>query len=202
VKKVSLNNSSNSGTAYLYQTDPGLTQAGSPSSLAWFAYGSNVGVTNQFQWSVAYSMLWSTTATLVPGVVVVASQVLPCDLQTSNEATFTHNNFGYLLTGQTAGSPAGSIIIAEDGTIPLNAASIGIGMSGAGTFAIPAQPNITAIFTPNPAYWIGFSLSPIKQGSVISTQAANSANIAFPNNMFTCTATLDGNNRWSLKYSI
>lgn len=195
-----VNNSNNPGTAYMYQTDPGLVIP-APASLAWFAYGSNPGVTNTFMWSIQYSMIWSTTATLVPGVVVIAAQNLPCGLTSSNEATFSKNQFGFLLSGQTTGSPSGSIIIAQDNSIPAGTASIGIGMSGAGTFAIPAQPNITAIFTPNPTYWISFSLAPVQQGTVLITQSTNSAMIQFPPNLFTCTATLNSQNQWILSYS-
>lgn len=197
-----VNNSGNSGTAYLFQTDPGLIVP-APASLAWFCYGSNPGVVNTFLWSSQYGMFWSTSATSVtPGLIVIASQNLPCGLTTNNEVTFSKNNFGYLFENQATGSPSGSIIIMQDNTIPFNNAVIGIGMSGAGAFAIPAQPNITAIFTPTPAYWIGFSLQLIQQGTVLDTQATYSAQIIFPFNMYTCTATLNRNNQWSLKYSL
>lgn len=196
-----VNNSLNSGTVYLYQTDPTLSTPPA-SSLAWLAYGTNPGVINTILWSTQYSMFWSSTTTpLNPGTVVTASQNLPCGLSTNNEVTFTKNAFGYRFQNQTTGSPAGSIIIFQDSTIPADSAYIGIGMAGAGSFAIMAQPNITTLFTPDPTYWVAFSLTQVQQGTVLVTQSTNSAKITFPSNTYTCTATLDKNNTWSLRYS-
>lgn len=196
-----VNNSNNAGTAYMFQTDPSAT-AQNASSLAWFSYPSNVGVVNTFLWSIDYSVFWSSTANLVPGVVVTSSQTLPCGVTSNNQTTLSRNDFGYYLSAPVTGSPSGSIIILQDSKVVSNTASIGIGMSGAGTFAVPAQPNITALFTPNPTYWISFSLAPVKKGTVLITQSTNSQMIQFPPGMTTCTATLSATNSWSVEYSL
>lgn len=194
-----INNSTNPGSVYMFQTNPGANIQ-NVQSLAWFSYGSNPGTQDSFQWTIDYAMLWASTAQLIPGVIVTASQTLPCTLQANNEVTFTRNSFGFLLADQATSTTPG-ITFNEDGTIPGNTASIGISMSGAGVFAVEAQPNLIANFNPTPTYYISFSLAPVRQGAVLITQGTPAQQITFPSNMFTCTATLNADNSWSVSYS-
>ncbi len=194
-----MNNSTNAGSVYMFQTNPGANVQ-NVSSLAWFSYGSNPGTSDTFQWSIDYAMLWSSVADLIPGVVVTTSQTLPCSLSSSNQATFTHNEFGFLLNELTTSTTAGITII-EDGTIPASMASIGIAMSGAGVFAVEAQPNLSANFDPTPTYWISFDLQPIQQGAVLISQGTSAQQITFGDNIFNCNVTLNQNNTWTITYS-
>jgi hypothetical protein len=191
-----INNSSNGGFVYMFQTNPGANVS-NVQSLAWFSYGTNPATQAQFSWTVDYAMLWSTTAPLVPGVVVTASQNLPCTLQQGNQATFLENDYGFWLTSQTTSSSPG-ITIVEDSSLPLNTASIGISMSGAGVFAVEAQPNLVANFQPTPTYWIAFSLMPIQQGAVLITQGTPAQQITFAPNVFAMSATLNQDNSWTI----
>jgi rhizosphere induced protein len=70
-------------------------------------------------------------------------------------------------------------------------------MSGNGTRVVPAEPNLAAVFTPHPEYWISFgSFVP---GQVIDTQTmVNSDQVDFPVNVYQMTATLDSGNNWTL----
>lgn len=141
------------GIAYMYQTDPALANLEGSVPLVWFCHDSRPDATVLFAWSAQYCMFWSS-ANLAPDTVVEPAQILPCGLRVNNEAMFT----GKLLTNQATGSPFGSLIISQAGSVPATGALLGIGMSGAGTFAFPACPNITAIIhQPNPRYWIAFS---------------------------------------------
>lgn len=194
-----INNSANQGSAFVFQTNPGPVITGLV-SLAWFSYGTNPGTIATFHWSIDYGMLWSTTANLVPGVVVMASQNLPCTLQTNNEATFTKNEFGYVLNKQVTSTVPG-ITILEDPSIPANSASVGMSMSGAGVFAVPAQPNLTVNFSVTPTYWIAFSLQSVQKGAVLISQAVTmKQQITFPVNKYICTATLNVDNTWNIAY--
>lgn len=189
-----VNNSAQSGSVYLYQTN---SETFFFSPVVWLAAPSSPGTICTFIWSIQYSIIWSYAG----GSIVTAEQILPCDLITSNEATFTALD-GFQLTDQKAGSPSGSIIIQQDISIPPNSALIGIGMSGSPTFVMGALPNMVTIITPNPTYWIGFSLASIQQGSILQNKPTNSAMIQFPPGCDTCTAILDGNGNWTLSYSV
>ena len=152
-----VNNSSNDWTAAVYQTDPALQQTTNAMSLAWFTKAAAKTTSVDFTWTIDYSFVWSETGTLIPGVLFKASQNWAADLNSSNKVTFTQQPSGaFTFANQTMGQPTGSLLIAQDGTIPSNTASVGIGMSNAGTFAVPAQPNINLTFSPHPQYWITF----------------------------------------------
>ncbi|MGZ4976104.1 MAG: hypothetical protein ACXV8O_03030 [Methylobacter sp.] len=196
-----INNSNNAGSAYMFQSNPGANLQG-VLALAWFSYGTNPGTVASFQWEVDYNMFWSTTGVLAGGVNVVASQSKSCTLQSNNEIGLTYNSFGFTFQNQTTSSTPG-ISFLQDNTIPANTASIGIGMSGAGTFAVQAQPNMTANFNPTPTYWLGFSLAPIQQGSVLINQNPTGVpQITFPPSMYTATVTLSSTNVFSVSYSV
>ncbi len=95
------------------------------------------------------------------------------------------------------GPRGGSLYIMEDGRIPVGQASVGIGMSGFGTFVAPAQPNMNLIFTPNPEYWITFGT--YVQGEVVDITAVNNpAQIKFPLNVYSMTAILNPDNTWTI----
>ncbi len=190
------NNSSNLGDACVYQTAP----PSSPNvmSLAWFSKTAYPTTTVKFNWSIDYSFVWSETGLLVPGVLFTASQVWAADLTTTNQVTFTKENNAYRFKDQTQGPNAGSLLIKETNTIPLNQASVGIGMSGAGTFVQQAQPNWNLTFTPKPRYWITFGS--FIAGEVLDVQSiSNPAEIAFPANVYSMTATLNADNSWTIE---
>jgi len=71
-------------------------------------------------------------------------------------------------------------------------------MSGSGTFVVQAQPNMNAIFTFHPEYWITFGN--FKEGEVLDiTQITNKAQITFPPNIYSMAAILNQDNTWTIK---
>lgn len=189
------NNSSNAGDVCLYQTSPNLDMP-NVMSLAWLARSSSPGMALQLQWQIEYAFVWGETGELVPGVVFRDSEMLPAGLQGNNQVTLTFNQF-YSFINQTAGPRSGSLYILEDSTIPFNQAAVGISMSGAGTFVLPAQPNVSLVFTPAPTYWITFgNYTP---GQVLDVESmVNSAQIAFPPGVYTMSAVLNPDNSWTV----
>lgn len=192
------NNSTNAWTVAVYQTDPALQATTNALSLAWFAKAAATGTSIDFTWTIDYNFVWMESGILKPGVVFKASQSPAADLNASNKINFTQMaNGAFTFANQSAGQPSGSLLVQQDGTIPLNTASVGIGMSNAGTFVVPAQPNINITFSPHPQYWIAFGN--YQQGQVLDTaQITAPANVAFPINTYSMTAILDGSNKWTV----
>jgi hypothetical protein len=190
-----LNNSSNAGDVCVYQTDPDI---GVPNvmSLAWFSEFNHPTTQVQFQWQIDYSFVWGQTGQLLPGVLFSASQAWPADLQNTNQVTLTYER-AYTFANQTFGPHDGTLYITEDRTLPLKDASVGIGMSGAGTFVVQAEPNLNLLFTPHPRYWITFG--DFTPGEVLDTESiTNVAEIVFPPNIFTMSAVLNKDNTWTV----
>ncbi len=191
-----INNSNLEGDACVYQQDPDLGVE-NVQTLAWFTKSAAPTTQLIFDWSIDYSFVWSQTGNLVPGVVFTASQTWAADLSSTNQVTFTDENGAFTFENQTQGAEEGSLYISEDGTIPVGEASVGIGMSGFGTFAVDAEPNYNLVFTPHPEYWITFGT--YTQGEVMNiSESTNSAQISFPDNVYAMTATLNADNTWTI----
>jgi hypothetical protein len=191
------NNSTMTGDVCIYQTDPDITDP-SVMSLAWFAKHATPTTEIDFDWQIDYSFVWGETGELIPGVRFKASQNWAADLSAQNKVTYTNNGGAYTFKDQVAGPSQGKLYIAEDGTIPSNMSSVGIGMSGAGTFVRQAQPNMNLIFTPHPVYWITFGN--FVPGQVLDiTEITNPGTLQFPVNVYSLTAILNPNNTWTIK---
>ncbi len=189
------NESTNSGNICLFQKDPdiGVTDV---MSLAWFSKYVYPSTNVTFDWEIDYNFVWSETGELVPGVIFHASQSPDANLTDSNAITLSHDK-AYHFKNQSSKTPQGSLYIQEDSTIPLKMASVGIGMSGCGTFVVQAQPNMNLTFTPHPEYWIAFGN--YNQGQVLDIQEmTNDVQIKFPNGIYTMVATLKADNTWSV----
>ncbi|CRK60293.1 hypothetical protein [Alloactinosynnema sp. L-07] len=197
-----VNDSTNFVDMCVYQEDPNL---GVPNvlSLAWFAKPAY-----PIRWTVDYSFVWSETGTLVPGVYFDASQTWPADptvngvtteTKAGNQIGFSHPSANaYTFTSTpTDGAQVGSLYIKEASNIPLKRASIGIGMSGAGTFAVQSQPNLNLTFTPHPVYYL--AAGTYSQGEVLDIGSiTDKTDIRFPAGVFSMTATLGEDNQWSV----
>lgn len=193
---VFVNKSTQTGNACMFQQDPDISIP-NVMSLAWFAKRTAPKTTVIFRWSIEYDFVWSETGNLTPGVVFVASQVVPADLSTANQITFGKSDGAYTFSSQGKGPRTGNLYITEDGTIPPNAVSVGVGMSGFGTFAVDAQPNSNLTFTPHPQYWITFGN--YVQGQVMDIGHVNNpAQIVFPTNVYSMTAILNPDNSWTI----
>lgn len=191
-----VNNSTQTGSICVYQSDPNVNNP-QVMSLAWFSKAVAPKTKTKFTWTIDYSFVWSETGQLVPGVVFDASQTFPADLSSTNQVTFMKAGGAFTFANQTAGPGAGSLYIMEDGSIPSNTASVGIGMSGAGTFAVPSQPNMTLIFSPHPKYWVTFGN--YEAGEVLDiTSISQKAQIDYPINVYSMTATFGADNKWTI----
>ncbi len=192
-----VNNSSATRSFLCYQQDPNI---GVPNvvSLAWFAKQSRPGTVVDFTWTIDYSFVWSETGVLTPGVAFIASQVVPADPKGVNKILFDYVGGAYGFEPPTTGGNPGSLTINTAAGFPPNQAAIGIGMSGAGTFAVQAYPNDNAIFTPHPQYWVAFGN--YMPGQVLDiTNINNPANVAFPTNVYAMVATLNSDFSWTVQ---
>jgi rhizosphere induced protein len=193
------NNSSQTGNACVFQTDPDLGVY-NVMSLAWFAKSAFPTTSIQFTWSIDYCFTWSRQGTLTPGVVYQAAQTWTADLSTKNAIDFRKDISldAYTFENQTAGPQEGNMYIYEKKTVGINECSVGIGMSGSGTFVVASQPNMQLQFTPHPKYWITFGS--FTQGEVLDIEAITSTaqELAFPVNDYSLNVTLNADNTWSV----
>lgn len=187
------NNSPNPGTVTLYQTEPNNPDA---MPIAWLTRYAYPTTRVTFTWSLQYDFVWSQTGTLVPGIIASAAQVWPADLTTTNQVTLTYDR-AFTFKDQTAGPTAGTLYIRADSSIPPNTASVGIGMSGAATMLVQASANMTYMFIPNPQYWITFGSYTSGEAIDVSV-VTNPAQIVFPPNIYSMTATLNPDNTWTI----
>jgi hypothetical protein len=195
---VVANDSQNSGTMCVYQLDQGLGVSG-VQSLAWMAQSTNPTTRVVFSWNVCYDFVWYESGTLAPGILCVAAQIWPANLSDENQVTLTRNSYGPIFQNLTQGPVAGNLYIVQDGTIPAQTISAGIGMSESGTFVVQAQPNLTFNFqSPSPQYWLVFEQGDITIGTVIdpSELTGPQTQIAYPDNIYSMTATLNASNQW------
>ena len=190
-----VNNSSNLGDACVYQQDPAIGP--DVMSLAWFSKTAAPTTKVQFQWSIQYNFVWSQTGTLTPGVIFTASQTWNADLSTTNKVTFNNIGGAYTFQNQGPGPANGNLYISETSAVAANCA-VGVGMSGFGTFVVQSQPNWNLVFSPHPEYWITFGT--FTQGEVMDiTSVNNPAQIKFPVNVYSMTATLNADNTWTIQ---
>ena len=193
---IFVNDSTMTGDACVYQEDPDISEA-DVMSLAWFAQGAAPTTTIEFDWTTDYSFVWSQTGVLDAGVMFTASQTWPANLSNANQVEFTKEGGIYTFQNQMAGPNDGTLSIMQDSTVVSQEASVGIGMSGSGTFVVQAQPNMTAMFTPNPQYWITFGT--YIQGEVLDiTTISDSALVEFGPGNYSMTAILQADNTWSV----
>lgn len=199
-KVIFINASQNDWDFCLYQQDPSLSTNPNIMALAWFAQQVDRGTDTTYQWGVDYSFVWSQTGLLANGAVLFsATETVPADLSMANQIPFTYN--GAFTFGAPSQDPqrGGSLVIEEDGTIPMGEAYVGIGMAGNGTFAVPAKPNLTLTFTPKPEYWCTFGTYEVGQVMDIG-EIAEPQQIVF-DGYTTATVTLTPANTWEVTYS-
>lgn len=186
----------------VFQNPDGLNVPGAV-PLAWLtarvAPRSNV----TFTWTVDYSFLQSETGMLVPGVRVVPQQSVPATPGDPNRdhVQLDYMNGMFTLTTPSRGDAsgqAGALQISQLANVPLGRASVGIGMSGAGTFVTPAQPNSILVFNvPPPRYWI--AAGEFTPGEVLDPETiTNVAEVTFADGATAMQAVLDTARRWTV----
>lgn len=152
------NNSSGFTNFCMFQSPPDTNLGVQVATLAWFVEPAFPTTTVTFDWNVDYSFCWSEAGPLSPGVTFTASQVWPADpLNPVQQAVQLHRSdraYNFERLAPDSSRHSGNLYIEQGGDVPLREASVGIGMSGKGTHAVEAQPNLHLIFTPHPRYWL------------------------------------------------
>lgn len=190
------NQSAQPWTFYVYQKMP--QPVANVFSLAWFCSPYQIRVGNQikFTWELAYNFVWSDTGQLIPGV-----DFLPPGWRTAAPAGETPLLFIKRWTWPDRadqGDPAGSLVINDAGNVPNNRFSVGIGMSGTGTYVAQAGTNLLHTFTPTPSYWIAAGTN-VTIGSVLSIDTITQTREAkFPSAVFNLVGVLQEDNTWDI----
>ncbi|WP_416798718.1 protein rhiA [Ciceribacter azotifigens] len=185
-----VNNSQLSGSFAVFQKAPPMTIPGNVFSLAWFARPTAPKSKVTFTWNLEYSFVWSETGLLQPGINFSASQTMPADPNGQNLIQLTQDNYGATtFANPNASGAIGSLTIQQLPNVAPNRTSVGVGMSGSGTFAVQAAPNMTAVFTPHPNYWVIFGN--FVTGDVIDIEdVTNAVEVTYGGALTTRSATL------------
>lgn len=190
------NNSRNFGNICVYQRQPDIDDP-TLMSLAWFSESAHPTTLVQFSWTIDYAFIWDETGPLVPGVVFEASQTWSAGLTSNNSITLSSLQSALTFKDLITGGQPGTLYVHNDATVPFDTASVGVAMSGAGTFAKPAQPNRTYNFTPHPEYWVTFGEYEV--GEVLDVGAiTNAQKIVFSPNVYNANVTLNVDNTWTV----
>lgn len=193
-----VNQSAADWTFYVYQKAP--QPSADVFSLAWFASPFVIVKGNQitFKWHLTYDFVWSATGQLLPGVDFSASGIRPASPNDNNTTNFDTKPGPHLST-PVPGQPTGSLVIQDSVNVPNNTYSVGIGMSGTGTYAVQAGRSLKHTFTPTPSYWVAAGTN-VQIGTVLNiTTITPTAEVLFGPNVFSMTATLDASNNWTFK---
>ncbi len=185
------------GNICVFQTLP--DQPENMVSLAWFSEPAHPGTTVEFGWYISYNFVWSRQGVLIPGVTFKASETIdtePSDI-TKNSIGFTKERGAYHFTKANKSTASGKMGIYTDQSVPHGEASVGVGMSGSGTFAVTATPNYNFSFLPHPKYWVVFGT--YEKGEVMDIEAlTNTAEVIFEPDIYDMHATLQKDNTWSV----
>jgi|688.fasta_scaffold171224_2 hypothetical protein len=197
-----INNSSNPSNFAVFQQDPSISPGFDVFSLAWFSKYAYPSTTIKFSWTISYNFVWSQTGVLAPGVVFDATQNPAAGLKEKNQISLDYDskNGAYFFDPQIPATtpPLDQLRVIQTANVPLKQASVGIGMSGFGTFVVQAQPNITVTFNPHPKYYI--IAGNIQQGQVLDIKQVTSApEVVFPPGVYQMTAILGPDNTWVIK---
>lgn len=158
------NNSTQTGSFCIFQDSPDINLPGI-TTLAWMAKAAHPSTLLEFEWGIDYSFVWARAVDLKPGTVVKTSQSWEADLRIKNKVQFDYINGAYTFSNQTQSTHPSSLYINNSHRINSKEAAVGIGMSGKGTFLVPAEPNMNVIMTPKPQYWLTFG--DYKEGEVL-----------------------------------
>ncbi|WP_198653436.1 hypothetical protein [Actinocorallia populi] len=173
-------------------------------SLAWLSKACHADTWVEFDWTVDYNFVWGQSGDLKVGAQFKAGQVVPADLVANNQISLTYEDGGFKF-GPTSRNPVrGSLFISQGSDVPgysdPNQGSVGIGMSGAGTFVKPTSPDGGGgvQFTINPVYWVAFGSH--EQGEVITTDVLSfPQELKYPDGKFNAECRFTGAG-WELSY--
>ena len=193
-----INNAAQPWTFYVYQKMP--AQVADVFSLAWFASPYKIVVGNfiTFRWEINYNFVWGDTGTIIPGVTFDAGGTQSASPADDNTTIFSLNP-GPHLSAPIPGDPKGSLVIQDGDDVPNNRYSVGIGMSGTGTYVVQAGTGLRHTFTPTPSYWVAAGAN-VQIGTVLNIQTiTQTAEAKYGNQVFDLVGTLNDNNKWTFE---
>ncbi|QUQ64209.1 hypothetical protein [Kutzneria sp. CA-103260] len=186
--------------AIIFQEDP--TLGDDAVTLAWMTKTCHAGTSVTFLWGLDYNFIWGQQGTLAPGTKFSAGQIIPADLTQNNGVTLSYVDDGYVFS-KTTPYKGSSLHVFEDQTVPKagtpNSGSVGVGMSGFGTFVVPTGSNMNVDFSPSPLYWIAFGKYTTSTVMNIA-QLTVPVRIQFKDGETAALAIYDGRN-WDITYS-
>jgi len=191
------NNSRNYGNICVFQTMPDQPQ--NMLSLAWFSKAAHPDTTVEFDWTTQYNFVWSDQGELKPGITFRASQVRDADPSdiTKNSIGFIKEHDAYRFSEIEKITKEGNLGIYTNQSVPHGDASVGIGMSGNGTFVVTATPNYNFTFLPHPRYWVSFGTYEV--GEVMDIESmSNIVEVKYDPDVFDKIITLNSDNTWSV----
>lgn len=195
------NDSGKTQTFVCYQTFRGPRPVGSSYALAWFAMPVATGVQVNFRWQPVFDLVWMETGSLAPGVQAMASEVVPASLEQKNMITLTYLDGAFGFHDQFGSGQPDNLTVRTDVTIPVNTASVGIGMAGAPIQVVQAQADMNYSFSPQMEYWV--TVADVVQGQVMDVTAlAGKAQVSFPANVTAMTATLTADQSWTVQQGL
>ena len=169
-------------------------------TLAWLVSDLVIKPTQSynFTWTTNYSFVWSETGILRPGITFTASGQKDCDPVGNNFSNFTFDGTYAGLTDPVKEGEAGSLFVHTQGTVPASKFSIGVGMSGKGSYAVMAKPNVTSVFTPVAKYFV-VAAEMVEQGEVMDiTEISQAGELDFPSSITSLNATFTKDNLWDI----
>ena len=194
------NNSSSDKTITLFQHDPNISSS-SIVSLAWLSNMAPSLSQTTFNWLEDYSFCWSQTEVLVPGIIVSAAQSKQANTTSMNKITLENSNSSYLFTEPTSGPEPGKLYIYQDGSILMDAVSVGIEMSGSPIYACQGLPNaITTFNISTPKYFL--VAGNFNQGEVLDVNSLSDTHeISFPDGAYQANVIINPDGSWSVTYN-
>lgn len=191
-----VNNSKLTGDFCVFQKQPPIApMPGNLFATAWLVKPAASTTSVTFTWNTDYGFTWSETGTLIPGVTFKASQTWAADLSGHNYVDLTVDPVGATTFANSSGNGIpGGLTINQTGLVVPGQTSIGIAMSGSAMCAIQAAPNMKAVFTPHPSYYVMFGT--FEQGQVIDIEdlTSNYQQVTFYGAQTSATVVLGGNN--------
>ena len=191
-----------SGNFCVYQQAPNSLNPG-VFPLVWLAQFSDPDskVKVSIGWNTQLYFVWAKTGKLKPGVIFNAGEALKADVPESSAVTLTKSNGNYQFIKQTKGYRRDMLEITSDEYTAIDQASVGIGMSGSGTFAVQAQPKMIFLFETNAEYWITFG--DLKQGQVLDPRfIINPERIVFPHGIYSMNVTYNWDYTWTIEQGL
>ncbi|AIW21135.1 hypothetical protein F0267_13945 [Vibrio coralliilyticus] len=201
---VTVKNSS--GTTYqfyLFQQDPDLF-AQNFKSTAWLThpYKTATGVTDEFDWTIDYGLVWSATTTIKPGTVLKQHQDTSVDLNGNpNTVKFTYANDTpqFELPATKSGNPGSFYIdtVNANPIIPKNTFAFGLTVNEKMAFTTMGENGQNLKMTPKPTYWITAAKT-VAQNEVLDASVSTGAvELKFKNGLNYAFVELDSNNNFS-----